>query len=178
MGDLEDYRPEITFARTRIAKAGELFWMKDTTPHESLPVTEAGIRQFFRLVTSRVTIWYERQSTKNRLGTLPAAEIATYDKFAATPPQSATAGQFVELPLSPYACIYSTMPAAEPTHLKLIRFSVVKTWEPHAREELQLCEGHVVDVVCNPRSRRLIFDKKWAYGCMHKKLSALEVFCG
>jgi len=62
-------------------KKGELFWMTDGTPHESLPLTKDAYRQFFRLVTSEVSVWYEKHSTKNRLGILPNCEILTEDKF-------------------------------------------------------------------------------------------------
>ncbi|KAI9364019.1 hypothetical protein DFJ73DRAFT_792773 [Zopfochytrium polystomum] len=54
--------------------AHEIAWMTDRTPHESLPppVGETGeggkpvvFRQYFRLVTSAVTVWYAAHSTRN-----------------------------------------------------------------------------------------------------------------
>ena len=52
-------------------KANELVWITDTTPHESLPILEKQHRQFFRLVCSQVSMWYEQHSTKNPLGIVP-----------------------------------------------------------------------------------------------------------
>lgn len=49
----------------------QLVWMKDTTPHESLPVPKDSYRQFFRLVCGEVSTWYEDHSTKNPLGVVP-----------------------------------------------------------------------------------------------------------
>ena len=43
----------------------------DTTAHESLPVDEDTYRQYFRFVTSAVSVWYENHSTKNPLGIVP-----------------------------------------------------------------------------------------------------------
>ncbi|KAI9312049.1 hypothetical protein DFJ73DRAFT_787836 [Zopfochytrium polystomum] len=37
--------------------AHELVWMTDRTPHEALPTRKRVFRQFFRLVTSNVTVW-------------------------------------------------------------------------------------------------------------------------
>ena len=45
------------------------------TPHESLPVKERKYRQFFRLVTSNVSLWYESHSTANPLGVIPDKRI-------------------------------------------------------------------------------------------------------
>lgn len=66
-------------------KAGEIWWLTDLTPHESLPLEEPQYRQYFRLVTSSVGIWYEKHSTRNRLGIEPDPEITEIeiaDKFA------------------------------------------------------------------------------------------------
>jgi len=65
-------------------RANELFWMTDHTPHESLPITdkdEGKTRQFFRLVTPGVDVWYAAHSTPNPLGIQPECRIAYYDKF-------------------------------------------------------------------------------------------------
>ncbi|KAL1520867.1 hypothetical protein AB1Y20_022428 [Prymnesium parvum] len=67
---------------------GQLFWVTDRTPHESLPLKEKQYRQYFRLVTSRISVWYEAHSTPNPLGVQPAAPIVTYNKFLG-PPSSA-----------------------------------------------------------------------------------------
>lgn len=62
-------------------RAGELWWMTDRTPHESLPVRKPVVRQYFRLVTSRVDLWYAQHSTKNPLGVQPAARVVHHNKF-------------------------------------------------------------------------------------------------
>ena len=69
--------------------ADTMVWITDATPHESLPLPEAAAaaaapRQFFRLVTSRVSGWYRAHSTPNELGTTPPPEVPILDgdKFA------------------------------------------------------------------------------------------------
>lgn len=65
-------------------EAGELVWLTDVTPHQSLPLSTPGPRQFFRLVTSEVTQWYAHHSTPNPLGTEPKpglTEIVYGNKF-------------------------------------------------------------------------------------------------
>lgn len=71
-------------SRVRAVKpmAGDLYWLTDATPHESLPLEAGTYRQFFRLVTSEVAVWWEKHSTRNRLGIEPACEVVTYDKFS------------------------------------------------------------------------------------------------
>jgi len=49
----------------RCVGAGELVWMTDRTPHESLPLRAGTRRQYFRLVTGPVSGWFERHSTRN-----------------------------------------------------------------------------------------------------------------
>ena len=44
-----------------------LYWFTDRTPHQSLPLKERTYRQYFRLVTSQVSLWFEDHSTKNPL---------------------------------------------------------------------------------------------------------------
>jgi hypothetical protein len=52
-------------------KANTLIWMTDRTPHEALPQEESGYRQFFRVVTSKITHWFADHSTPNPLVPLP-----------------------------------------------------------------------------------------------------------
>lgn len=59
--------------------ANNVFWLHDRTPHESLPCS--GKRQFFRLVTSEVSMWFSKHSTPNPLGIQPNARIIDRDKF-------------------------------------------------------------------------------------------------
>ena len=54
------------------------------TPHESLVLPERAYRQFFRLVTSQVSLWYKDHSTPNPLGVEPDPAITRTvrgDKF-------------------------------------------------------------------------------------------------
>ena len=48
-----------------ILAAGDLVWMTDQIPHESLPLKRSSQRQYFRLVTGKVTAWFARHSTLN-----------------------------------------------------------------------------------------------------------------
>lgn len=49
-------------------KANELAWITDSCPHESLPLADTVYRQWFRLVTHKVDLWFADKSTENRLG--------------------------------------------------------------------------------------------------------------
>ena len=62
--------------------AHTLYWITDHCPHESLPLEVAMHRQFFRVVTSRVSKWYAAHSTPNRLGIQPTAHIVADNKFS------------------------------------------------------------------------------------------------
>lgn len=63
---------------TKLA-ANELIWMTDCTPHEALPQKESGYRQFFRVVTSKVSHWFAQHSTPNPLVPLPDSVIVVHD---------------------------------------------------------------------------------------------------
>ncbi len=52
-------------------QANELVWMTDCTPHEALPQKESGYRQFFRVVTSKISHWFADHSTPNPSVPLP-----------------------------------------------------------------------------------------------------------
>lgn len=64
-------------------EANHLYWITDRTPHEALPMAEGGHRQFFRLVTDNVDVWYTQHSTSNPLGVKPPmhVKIVTENKF-------------------------------------------------------------------------------------------------
>lgn len=82
LGDIEHLRGFLDAGSTM--KKNELFWITDATPHESLPLKENQYRQYFRFVTSDVTVWYEKHSTTNRLGIKPdprMTQIISEDKF-------------------------------------------------------------------------------------------------
>jgi hypothetical protein len=98
-GDIEHLRG-LLGPPSHLLEAGELVWMTDRTPHESLPVPAGVHRQYFRLVVGEVTAWFVDHSTANPLGTRPApsTRIVRGDKFQlfATPRRPdyyATAGQ-------------------------------------------------------------------------------------
>ena len=52
LGDLEHMRSALGPGET--LDAGEVAWITDCTPHESLPLPKGTSRQYFRLVTSQV----------------------------------------------------------------------------------------------------------------------------
>lgn len=64
-------------------KANELAWLTDRTPHEALPQTKSGYRQFFRLVTSNISVWFRQHSTANPKVPIPDHVVVIDDnKFA------------------------------------------------------------------------------------------------
>ncbi|KAJ3232734.1 hypothetical protein HDU78_006874 [Chytriomyces hyalinus] len=82
LGDISHMREAIggNKAGTSLG-AGDICWMTDRTPHESLPQPKAGFRQFFRLVTSELSAWYEEHNTPSELGVEPGCEIVKGNKF-------------------------------------------------------------------------------------------------
>jgi len=67
-------------------RAGELMWISDATPHESLRVQVGVERSYFRLVTSDVSVWWARHSTPNpRVAPPPHVRVIEQDKFACGP---------------------------------------------------------------------------------------------
>ena len=75
LGNIEHLRRLLPSSLAETTKANQMYWMTDRTPHESLPVKEDTFRQFFRLVTSRVSLWYEEHSTPNPLGVTPDPDV-------------------------------------------------------------------------------------------------------
>lgn len=80
-GDIDWIRSEL--GDPYVLSANELIWMTDACPHESLPVNQIGTRQFFRLVTSQIDLWYTENSTTNPLGIIPPdhVRLITQNKF-------------------------------------------------------------------------------------------------
>jgi hypothetical protein len=67
-GSLERCR-EVLGPATRTLAAGELMWISDRTPHESLPVLDTTQRrQFFRLVVGEISYWFTEHNTPNPTG--------------------------------------------------------------------------------------------------------------
>merc|ERR1712039_140944 len=87
LGSLEHLRDILETSEeypSKFLTAGDLVWLSDLTPHEALPLAMDSYRQYFRLVTHKVSVWYEKHSTKNPLGIVPDPEITRvldYDKF-------------------------------------------------------------------------------------------------
>jgi len=73
MGDIEHLRSLLP--ESEVMEPNCLYWITDRTPHESLPLKKRTYRQFFRLVTSQVSLWFEDHSTKNPLGVVPDPNI-------------------------------------------------------------------------------------------------------
>ncbi|KAJ1624065.1 hypothetical protein T492DRAFT_882490 [Pavlovales sp. CCMP2436] len=73
LGDLE--HPRGGLGRPTLLAAGELLWLTDKTPHESLPLRAGTVRQYFWLVTREVSIWYTQRSTPNQLGIRPPEDV-------------------------------------------------------------------------------------------------------
>jgi hypothetical protein len=85
-GSLERCR-DILGKPSKILNAGELVWMTDRTPHESLPVQDlTKRRQFFRLVVGEIGFWFVDHNTVNPTGfKLPSdVKIIRGNKFSLT----------------------------------------------------------------------------------------------
>jgi hypothetical protein len=82
-GSLEHVRELITKEKFILNKESELILISDHTPHEALPMTKSGYRQFFRLVFGKVDVWYTQHSTPNPLGIVPSqsTKIINDNKF-------------------------------------------------------------------------------------------------
>ena len=83
LGDIEHFRSLLP-GEGEVLKPGQLYWITDRTPHESLPLAKGTYRQFFRIVTSEVSLWYMDHSTSNTLGVEPdptITKIVVGDKF-------------------------------------------------------------------------------------------------
>ena len=79
MGDCEHLRESLGIGFT--LEANEIWWMTDRCPHESLPIPAGTHRQYFRLVTNNVSIWFAKHSTPNRLGIEPDCPVTHINKF-------------------------------------------------------------------------------------------------
>lgn len=79
LGDIEHLRKHL--GDGHFMEPDKLYWMTDTTPHESLPMKEDTYRQYVRLVVGKVTVWYRDHSTPNPYGVQPDAVILEGDKF-------------------------------------------------------------------------------------------------
>ena len=86
LGDCENLRKQLENTRNyHVLRRGEVCYMTDMTPHESLPLTTRCYRQFMRIVLGHVDVWYSKHSTPNPLinlaEKLPDLIITDQDKF-------------------------------------------------------------------------------------------------
>jgi len=58
-----------------------LYWITDRTPHEAIPVKKETKRQFFRLVSENISVWYSQHNTPNPFGIKPNCKIDDNNKF-------------------------------------------------------------------------------------------------
>lgn len=82
MGDCEHLRKILTPELATVLDPNVIYWMTDSCPHESLSIPRQVHRQWFRVVTHKVGLWYARHSTPNRLGVKAPCPIVQQDKFA------------------------------------------------------------------------------------------------
>lgn len=83
-GGMEHLRPFI--GKGKKLPAGLLVWMTDRTPHEALPQEQDGYRQFIRLVTADISVWFAAHSTPNPKVPVPAhVKIIGESKFKEDP---------------------------------------------------------------------------------------------
>ena len=72
LGDIEHLREFLPNSK-RMSK-NRIYWITDRTPHKSVPLEKGTYRQYFQLVTSQVSVWFEEHYTKNPLGVVPNYE--------------------------------------------------------------------------------------------------------
>lgn len=82
-GSLERMRDILGPADYRVP-AGELVWLSDRTPHESLPLpplpnNQMHNRQFFRLVVGEIGFWFSQHNTVNPTGFPLPAHVPVID---------------------------------------------------------------------------------------------------
>ena len=82
-GDIEHLRSAL--GPGEVMRPGQVYWITDKTPHESLPLDKKTMRQFFRIVTSEVSFWFSDHSTPSPLGVTPDPRVTKTvrgDKFS------------------------------------------------------------------------------------------------
>jgi len=88
-GGIEHLRPFV--GKGKKLPAGLLVWLTDRTPHEALPQERGGYRQFFRLVTADISIWFAAHSTPNPKVPVPShVKIIGESKFHSANGSAAT----------------------------------------------------------------------------------------
>ena len=80
-GDCERWREMLEQMPAIYLKANMVYWMTDRCPHESLACAVPVTRQWFRVVTHAVDVWYAEHSTPNPQGIFPTGTIVYGNKF-------------------------------------------------------------------------------------------------
>ena len=63
-GNIESIRERLP-GQGELLKPGQVYWMSDRAPYESLPMTQTTMSQFFRITTSEVGFWFKDHYTTN-----------------------------------------------------------------------------------------------------------------
>ena len=90
IGDCESLRGVL--GPSYILKPCQWYWLTDTTPHESLPLSRSAYRQYIRVVTGEISIWYSQHNTANPTGITPGRGCVIYhgNKFDSEKPVAAS----------------------------------------------------------------------------------------
>lgn len=64
-----------------IMKPSTMYWLTDLTPHAALPSLCDGNRQFIRVVSENISVWFNQHNTPNPLGIMPSCPIIDDNKF-------------------------------------------------------------------------------------------------
>lgn len=86
LGDLEHARELL--GKGELMQGNKIYWLTDRTPHETLPMEEDTYRQFFRVVTSKLSVWFPEHSTANRFGVTPDPQITKIIEGSKFDPQA------------------------------------------------------------------------------------------
>lgn len=76
-GSMDNY-PDI---KSEQMKPNFLYWLTDRTPHEALKVDRNVKRQYIRVVSDKIGVWWAKHSTANPLGIQPNCKILNHSKF-------------------------------------------------------------------------------------------------
>ena len=87
-GDIDHLRRFIPDEDAEVLEPNTLYWITDRTPHESLPLEKGQFRQFFRVVTSEVSLWFADDNTENPNGVKPDPSITKIVKGSKFNPSS------------------------------------------------------------------------------------------
>jgi len=87
-GDIEHLREFLPEETAELMEEDWIYWITDRTPHESLPLKERQYRQFFRVVTADVSVWFIDDNTANPNGVRPDPSITKLVKGSKFNPES------------------------------------------------------------------------------------------